>query len=207
MAFVVPCISIFVCYARIFYIVRKTAMRSHDVNNLTNSIRIRSSSSNSNDQSRRIFATNNNRKSSDGTDTHLLPKLQSISNGSRRPSGNGKELFDSERSSSLSHSHSHGDIKNSLKFIDANGDNGYAATLSVLKRNVMGERNLSNVSIARTVEFVSENGDRSKESMERDCGAKGNVLEVDSAMEESSSSVDNTHQVSAPLAEPLPRML
>lgn len=30
MAFVVPCLAIIVCYARIFYIVRKTAMRSHE---------------------------------------------------------------------------------------------------------------------------------------------------------------------------------
>lgn len=30
MAFVVPCVAIVVCYARIFYIVRKTAMRSHE---------------------------------------------------------------------------------------------------------------------------------------------------------------------------------
>lgn len=29
-AFVVPCLAIIVCYARIFYIVRKTAMRSHE---------------------------------------------------------------------------------------------------------------------------------------------------------------------------------
>lgn len=194
MAFVVPCISIFVCYARIFYIVRKTAMRSHDSNNLANSIRIRSSSSNSNDQTRRMFQTNNNRKSSDGTDTHLLPKTQSISNGTHCKNGeNGKELFDSDHSS-LSHSHSHGDMKNE-KFIDGNGENDYASTLSVMRKNIMGERNLSNVSIARTVEFISENGDRNKDMMERDTNFKINMLEVDSAMEESTSSVDNTHQV------------
>lgn len=198
MAFVVPCISIFVCYARIFYIVRKTAMRSHDSNNLTNSIRIRSSSSNSNEQTRKMFATNNNRKSSDGTDTHLLPKTQSISNGNSRQSGeNGKELFDSDHSSSLSHSHSHSDMKNSSKFIDGNGGETieYPQTLSALKKNIMGERNLSNVSIARTVEFIDENGDRNKNLLENDCNFKSNMLEVDSAMEESTSSVDNTHQV------------
>jgi hypothetical protein len=31
MAFALPCLSIIVCYARIFYIVRKTAMRTHEL--------------------------------------------------------------------------------------------------------------------------------------------------------------------------------
>ncbi|XP_055383439.1 G-protein coupled receptor moody [Condylostylus longicornis] len=40
MAFIVPCIFIIVCYARIFYIVRKTAMKSHDPVLTSNSVKI-----------------------------------------------------------------------------------------------------------------------------------------------------------------------
>lgn len=37
MAFIVPCLFILICYARIFYIVRKTALKSHQEPSMTNS--------------------------------------------------------------------------------------------------------------------------------------------------------------------------
>lgn len=230
MAFVVPCISIIVCYARIFYIVRKTALRSHTDTGSTlgNSIHCQPSQRlQNNNQSKKHYATNNNKNVSDGTDVQLLPKLDDttsiIENGriierssdmtsSECGAGtiigkqlSGKLLLEHENSSSitLTHSQSHGDIKSAMKFIDTSVESDFPPTLSALRKHnatcderklTVADRNLSNVSICRTVEFIEANGERHN-SCDRDYIVKISNDNGDSAIEESTSSTDN-NQVS-----------
>lgn len=104
----------------------------------------------------------------------------------------------------LSHSQSHGDIKSALKFIDSTGgENDYPPTLSALRKNQcndephklsVSDRNLSNVSISRTVEFIEANGERHN-SCDRNYIVKTGNDPIDSAVEESTSSTEN-NQVS-----------
>lgn len=229
MAFVVPCISIVVCYARIFYIVRKTALRSHTdaggAGALGNSMHCQQSGRlQNNNQSKKHYSTNNNKNISDGTDVQLLPKLEdgSCENGriernseltSSEYGGNaivkqlsGKLLLESDNSSALTHSQSHGDIKSAMKFIDTSVDSDFPPTLSALRKHnnnggmlderklTVADRNLSNVSICRTVEFIEANGERHN-SCDRDYIVKISHDNGDSAIEESTSSTDN-NQVS-----------
>lgn len=214
MAFVVPCISIVVCYARIFYIVRKTALRSHDTGSaLGQSVHRQSGRAQNNNQCKKLYATNNNKNVSDGTDVQLLPKSEDVSGESGRIERNemtgceqnekkrssGKNFLDSDHSSALlSHSQSHADIKSTMKFIDSTMVNDYPLTLSALRKGqtieehrlTANDRNLSNVSISRTVEFIEANGERHN-SCDRDYGVKANQETVDSAIEESTSSAEN----------------
>lgn len=217
MAFVVPCISIVVCYARIFYIVRKTALRSHDTGSTVgNAMHCQSGRAQNNNQCKKLYATNNNKNVSDGTDVQLLPKSEDVSgesgriidrteltvNGERNEKKrfDGKNLLDSDNSSALlTHSQSHGDIKSAMKFIDATIGNDYPPTLSALRKNhgneehklTANDRNLSNVSISRTVEFIEANGERHN-SCDRDFMVKNMTQDNgDSAIEESISSMEN----------------
>lgn len=226
MAFVVPCISIVVCYARIFYIVRKTALRSHDTGSaLGNSMHCQSGRSQNNNQCKKLYTSNNNKNLSDGTDVQLLPKADDISGESGRiervneltakceqnekknhfdgngngNGGIGKNLLESDNTLTLlSHSQSHGDIKSAMKFIDSTIGNDYPPTLSALRKNhgseecklTSNDRNLSNVSISRTVEFIEANGERHN-SCDRDYIVKMAQDAVDSAIEESTSSTEN----------------
>lgn len=205
MAFVVPCISIVICYARIFCIVRMTAMRSHDSAGAlgTNiSMHIRSAAANGKGQptAKKLFVSDNKRKRSDGTDVQLLPKA---GNGSITPNAigrrcvNGKSLPDSDISSTVSSSHSHSDLKSSLKFIDISIESDFPPTLSALRKHTLTEKKLSggdrissNVSICRTVEYIDGNGER-RTSFDRDCFVKGMAHDNDSAVEESTSSGEN----------------
>ncbi|XP_055326791.1 G-protein coupled receptor moody isoform X2 [Sitodiplosis mosellana] len=219
MAFVVPCISIVVCYARIFYIVRKTALRSHHSDTgsaLGNSMHQSSGRAQNNNQCKKLYATNNNKNVSDGTDVQLLPKSDDMSGDSGGGVGriervsestvnnernekkhfSGKNLLDSDNSSALlSHSQSHGDIKSAMKFIDSTID---GETLSALRKSqgndehnlTANDRNLSNVSISRTVEFIEANGERHN-SCDRDYIVKLAQENGDSAIEESISSTEN----------------
>lgn len=210
MAFVVPCVSIVVCYARIFYIVRKTALRSHDTSSmLGNSMHCQANNKNMN---KKLYTTNNNRNVSDGTDVQLLPKSDDISGDSARnelPIETQKTaiLLDGQHhgdntSMILSHSQSHGDIKSALKYIDTGVENDYPPTLSALRKCnndepnklTVSDRNLSNVSISRTVEFIEANGERHN-SCDRNYIVKSTNDAVDSAVEESTSSTEN-NQVS-----------
>lgn len=103
----------------------------------------------------------------------------------------------------LSHSQSHGDIKSALKYIDTGVENDYPPTLSALRNNLTNEehkltvsdRNLSNVSISRTVEFIEANGERHN-SCDQNYMEKSLNDAVDSAVEESTSSTEN-NQVSS----------
>lgn len=223
MAFVVPCILIVVCYSRIFYIVRKTAFRSHHDHRdtgsaLGNSMHCQSSvRTQNNNQCKKLYATNNNKNVSDGTDVQLLPKSDDMSGESggvgriertseltvnsvrsEKKHFSGKNLLDSDNPLTLlSHSQSHGDIKSAMKFIDSSiGD--YPSTLSALRKSqgtdehnlTANDRNLSNVSISRTVEFIEANGERHN-SCDRDYIVKLAQENVDSAIEESTSSTEN----------------
>lgn len=217
MAFVVPCISIVVCYARIFYIVRKTALRSHDTGSaLGNSMHCQSGRLQNNNQCKKLYATNNNKNVSDGTDVQLLPKSDDMSGESGRNERtseltvssvrvekkhfSGKNLLESDNSSALlSHSQSHCDIKSAMKYIDSTTIGvDYPPTLSVLRKTqgneehklTANDRNLSNVSISRTVEFIEANGERHN-SCDRDYMVKMAQDTVDSAIEESTSSTEN----------------
>lgn len=211
MAFVVPCISIVVCYARIFYIVRKTAMRSHESASTlanTNSIHIQSHSN----QSRKSISSNNNKNSLDGTDVQLLPPkitansdellLNDDTNDNKRVMmtvrGKGKKSH--ENLASISHSQSHEDLhKNSMKFIHTNVENDLSPALSTLKKInddhklCVSEKNSSNVSICRTVEFIDENG-RNGGLSDRDYTLKVSH-DMDSAVEESTSSTENNQVI------------
>ncbi|XP_031637519.1 uncharacterized protein LOC116349961 [Contarinia nasturtii] len=200
MAFLLPCISIVVCYARIFYIVRKTALRSHDTGSTLGT------RTQNNNQCKKLYATNNNKNVSDGTDVQLLPKSDDVNGSSsernEKKRFSEKNLLESDNSSTLlSHSQSHGDIKTAMKFIDAAIGNDYPPTLSALRKTQQGneeykltanDRNLSNVSISRTVEFIEANGERHN-SCDRDYIVKMTQDTVDSAIEESTSSTENNH--------------
>lgn len=203
-----------VCYARIFYIVRKTALRSHDAagSTLGNSMHFQSSARTQNNNQCKKF----NKNVSDGTDVQLLPKSEDVSgeSGARierssvltvNNDANDKKHFIGTNllasNNLLTHSQSHGDIKSAMKFIDATIANDYPPTLSAAAVAAVTEhkltatdRNLSNVSISRTVEFIEANGERHN-SCDRDFIVKITQDNVDSAIEESVSSTEN-NQVS-----------
>lgn len=208
MAFVVPCISIVVCYARIFYIVRKTALRSHDTGSSMggNSMHCQSNRAQNNNHVKKIYTTNNNKNVSDGTDIQLLPRSDDVSGDSGRGEAlllcetttrSGKHLsvnnlLDADNSAALlSHSQSHGDIKSGLRLGD--NRNGCGAAVGSHELKLSGsERNLSNVSISRTVEFIEANGERHNLcSAQTEYTVKITHDAVDSAIEESSSSTEN----------------
>lgn len=198
MAFVVPCISIVVCYARIFYIVRKTAMRTHETGKSMShaSLQMHSSSHSSSRETRKELSTNNNKSSLDGTETQLV-SLQSrresdgVAQRTKVSNGNGRSHTDTddhiERLTSLSHSNSHVELKSSMKHIDVCGErNGRRA--NDLRPLAAADRNLSSVSISKTVEFIDCNGRGLTE--ERECAIRIDH-DCDSAVEESTSSIDN----------------
>lgn len=204
MAFVVPCVSIVVCYARIFYIVRKTAMRSHEPGPSLSHASLQMHSNSRDD--RKELSTNNNKSSVDGTETQLL-SMQSrresdhvsrmkISNGNSRSHTDSDDHY--EHSYALSHSTSHVELKSSMKCCGVDG-NGKSHGLKPLAAN---DRNLSNVSISKTVEFIDGNGRGL--TGERDCTIRIEH-DVDSAVEESTSSTDN-NQVWSFRFTPNPRM-
>lgn len=194
MAFVVPCISIVVCYARIFYIVRKTALRSHDNgSSLGNSMHCQTNrGQNNNHTAKKIYTTNNNKNVSDGTDIQLLPRSDDVSGDSGRidalticqPTHANKKhlsvnnLLDGDNTGSLlSHSQSHGDIKIGLHLNEPGQNDQKLST--------------SNVSISRTVEFIEANGERHNSCNQDSYTIKVTQDGADSAIEESTSSTEN----------------
>lgn len=213
MAFVVPCISIVVCYARIFYIVRKTALRSHDTGStLGNSMHIQSNRTQNNNQcSKKIYATNNNKSLSDGTDVQLLSKSDEASGESGQHERltacetddtmkskhlNVKNFLhcDNNMSTLLSHSQSHDNLKATLKCIDTNIANDFPLTQhhhdKIERKLNISNRNLSNVSISRTVEYIETNGERHN-TCNHQYVVEVTQDTVDSAIEESMSSTEN----------------
>lgn len=127
----------------------------------------------------------NSRRESDGV------SRAKMSNGDSRNHTINDDHF--ERLSTLSHSQSHVELKSSLKYFDANGgdrDGGGAnrKQANELRPLTVADRNLSSVSISKTVEFIDSNGRGL--TGERDCTIRIEH-EVDSAVEESTSSTDN----------------
>lgn len=161
-----------------------------------------------NNQCKKLYASNNMKNVSDGTDVHLLPKSEDVSGESGRTATEsndkkhfiGKNLLESDNSSALlTHSQSHGDIKSAMKFIDATIGNDYPPSAvrtshgNEENKLTANDRNLSNVSISRTVEFIEANGERHN-SCDRDFIVKMTQdNNVDSAIEESISSMENNH--------------
>lgn len=173
-------------------------MRTHEPSGKSVSHASLQMHSNSRDNQKEL-STNNNKSSIDGTETQLV-SLNSrresdgvsrikMSNGDSRSHTVIDDHFD--RLSSLSHSQSHVELKSSLKYFDANGDRdglGSRKNNNELKPLTVNDRNLSNVSISKTVEFIDSNGRGL--TGERDCTIRIEH-EVDSAVDESTSSTEN----------------
>lgn len=203
MAFVVPCISIIVCYARIFYIVRKTAMRTHENIQVVpaGSIRIQDQHQH---QMKSNNALNRGNQFTDEADAQLLDNKTNenrvLSEENQR---NHKNKIDtnSETSSSIFYPHGTCGSKILLKYIDSSLDSDLPPSLTGLRLNRDEEYNTKtdHNSINKGVEFAEHESHRINGSCEREI--KSNKFntnqtsmhwqEADSAMDESISSVDN----------------
>lgn len=177
MAFVVPCLSIVVCYARIFYIVRKTAMRSHEpstpMTTTGGSLHIHQKTMSTKPlptQQSHQQQNKNNNKTADDSEKHLLQHQTT------NTKIDNKQQFEidtnSENSSSISyniHPHPMRGPKIFLKFIDSSIDSDLPPSLSGLRINSCSggggadmkllsakDRNLSSVSISKNVEFFDD---------------------------------------------------
>lgn len=206
MAFGVPCISIIVCYARIFYIVRKTAMRTHENAHIipAGSIRIQ-------EQTQPQRSNNRLNKPSPFTDDANKQLLEIKSNDNRDLSVSDGHSYDenqrnrrnkldtnSETSSSNFYPHGTCGSKILLKYIDSSLDSDLPPSLTGLRLNRDDEIKSDH---SKGVEFVDNdsnhmNGSCDTELKRNHLNIKQTVTqEVDSAMDESISSVDN-NQVS-----------
>lgn len=205
MAFVVPCISIIVCYARIFYIVRKTAMRTHEnaIVVPTGSIRIQESAQQQKSNNR----TNKANQFIDEANKQLL-EIKTNDNRDLSVSDDHSKNYDesrrnrvdanSETSSSNFYPHGTCGSKILLKYIDSSLDSDLPPSLTGLRLNRDEEIKSDH---SKGVEFVENNSHQMNGSC--DTELKRNHLntkqtmsqEADSAMDESISSVDN-NQVS-----------
>lgn len=244
MAFVVPCVAIVVCYARIFYIVRKTAMRSHEPPMLTTTgsmyIHPATKTAAATTKNNNIASTKPMTVREDDADKQLIDHHRKLSSANATADAADIPLTTSARrnrtiepegnsgnSSSMSyniHPRPMSGPKIFLKFIDSSVDSDLPPSLSRLRMNSASElkplatadRNLSSVSISKNVEFRkdvdgddnfvdddpstadgggedSRNGSCEREM--RSCRKKrrrnDRGHEVDSAVEESTSSSEN----------------
>lgn len=207
MAFLVPCLSIVICYARIFYIVRKTAMRSHEppvTSNSMGSIRIQPNKRQTshenvvNDTEKQLLTIDGDNVEQPSNDNY--------------PNGNGPRN-NSIHSAIKLHGYDTKFKDTELKFIDSSIDSdGHPVTVLLkvndnntnLKGLTNSDRNLSSVSINDTIEYLGEttnderkpdryryqNGDKLRSSMRKKIRSTA-TIEPDSAVEESTSSSDN----------------
>lgn len=201
MAFVVPCISIIVCYARIFYIVRKTAMRTHENAHIipTGSIRIQEPAQ---QQQKSNHILNRANQFADEADKQLLDNKTNenrlLSDENHK---NHKNRIDtnSETSSSIFYPNSTCGSKILLKYIDSSLDSDLPPSLTGLRLN----KDEENKNDHKGVEFAENdsnqlNGSCDTELKRHHLNARQTASqwqEADSAMDESISSVDN-NQVS-----------
>lgn len=206
MAFVVPCISIIVCYARIFYIVRKTAMRTHENAQIipTGSIRIQEQPQQQQQKSNNI--SNSNNKFTDKAATQLLDSKtnraasEESNKNYEENQRNHKNRLDtnSENSSSNFYPHSTCGSKILLKYIDSSLDSDLPPSLTGLRLNKdEGNKTTTDLNAGKGVEFVENETTRINGCCESELlGYQINTRqspwqEADSAMDESISSVDN----------------
>ena len=151
MAFVLPCFFIFICYARIFYIVRKTAMKSRDPHHLkTNGTARMTSNSNNNNNN-----NNNQAKAVTNKIPHNPLPIKPLSektnkNGHRlsfqedddsenRVNDNYSERSKNSQNSSITNGqrmrrHLTKTKEEDLKFIDTSMESDLPPTLSQLQR-------------------------------------------------------------------------
>lgn len=169
---------------------------------------------NNNQCSKKIYATNNNKSLSDGTDVQLLSKSDEASGESggqherltacetddtmKSKHLNAKNFLhcDNNMSTLLSHSQSHDNLKvtTPLKCIDTNIANEFPLTQhhhdKIERKLNISNRNLSNVSISRTVEYIETNGERHN-TCNHQYVVETTQNTVDSAIEETLSSTEN----------------
>ena len=190
MAFVVPCLSIIVCYARIFYIVRKTAMKTHEPQNTTKSLigSIKMLHNHTTyENNHKPYA---NKMVTDIPIDHRLHK-----EGDDLPKNNNNYEAESRSNRLLSKT------KNEdLKFIDTSVESDYPPTLSVMQKDQQDVIASTASSIAGTINTTNimlenENSNSTNDDVTAEKGydehwqnREGNG---DSAVEESSSSLDN----------------
>lgn len=211
MAFVVPCVSIIVCYARIFYIVRKTAMRTHENAHIipSGSIRIQEQAQ---QQQKSNHILNRANQFTDEADKQLLDnktnenRLLSDENNKNYDENqrNRKNKIDtnSETSSSIFYPHSTCGSKILLKYIDSSLDSDLPPSLTGLRLNKDEENKIDHNSMNKGVEFVESDSNQKNGSCDTELKryqlsrqTASQWQEADSAMDESISSVDN-NQVS-----------
>lgn len=149
MAFVLPCFFIFICYARIFYIVRKTAMKSRDPHHLKTNGTAKMTSNNNNNNNNNQPSAVTNKIPHNPLPIKPLPE-KSIKNGNRLSF---QEDDDSENRVNDSYSEKSKNSLNSsitngqrmrrqltktkeedLKFIDTSIESDLPPTLSQLQR-------------------------------------------------------------------------
>lgn len=180
MAFVVPCLAIVVCYARIFYIVRKTAMRSHEpaaALTATGSMLIKSQPSTKNNNK----PVNNKHFHADEANKQLIDQRKlSLIDAQKIGGGGGGDVVhpattteENSESSSISyyiHPRPISGPKILLKFIDSSVDSDLPPSLSRLRQASLSggggggelkpltgrDRKLSSVSISKNVEFFDD---------------------------------------------------
>ena len=207
MAFLVPCFCIIICYARIFYIVRKTAMRTHEPILTTASVRMLGKSQRSltqdNNHSDRQLLEKSSRTSKDENSENS----SSISNSSGYPpsqapqtiatlTSSQKELFWQKESGQQQQTKPCGNLRpylsklteDEMKFIDTSVDSDFPPSLSALKYREKREG-----TPASTVDSI-------KESYEEEIdiehgGIHQNIKEIDSAVEESTTSSSDNNPV------------
>ncbi|XP_037029337.1 G-protein coupled receptor moody isoform X2 [Bradysia coprophila] len=204
MAFVVPCVSIIVCYARIFYIVRKTAMRTHENAHVipAGSIRIQEPAqqqkSNNRQNKTNLFTDEANKQLLDvkTNENRDLSVSDDHSNNYDENHSKRRNKLDTNSETSSSNFYPHGTCgsKILLKYIDSSMDSDLPPSLTGLRLN--RDEEIKNDHI-KGVEFVENdinqmNGNCDTELKRNHLNAKQAMSqEADSAMEESISSVDN----------------
>lgn len=202
MAFALPCLSIVLCYARIFYIVRKTAMRTQEpLQNNVGSVKIPQKKKNNNHNHQNQVAPfkpndNKNHHENGIEEKELLQnechEITKIENGNDDLHFNGISV--SRNISITSHNQRQRPYLSKIdgfKFIDTSFDSDLLGptvkSLSVPESNngLDSSLNTSTSSINKTVEFTKSVNETIKEQQE-----------VDSAFEVSTTSSADKYQVS-----------
>lgn len=182
MAFMVPCLCIIICYARIFYIVRKTAMRTHEPATVNNSVRMMSGK-NVRTQKAMDDANHSDRqlieKSSKTSKEENSENSSSISNYGGYPHSATQLAAGSNPNIQRSRPYLSKFREEELKFIDTSVDSELPPSLSALRRDRQREGTPSSNVSSTHAAIVSSSHKNQK------------LNEIDSAVEDSTSSSDN----------------
>lgn len=210
MAFIVPCLSIVICYARIFYIVRKTALKTQDQTlNQRNAGSVRMTHNHA------TYATNNGQYQSSTPKSNPIPHTpntqRQIAEASKPPSnGHRLSFLDEEdsgpricREGSEKSTRSKKILKKNreeeMKFIDTSVESDLPPTLSSLQRkhvqqySPIKEQQFSEPSSPLTVTVTHDHNtlDSISQNIESSNNHKTMDVTVDSALEVSMVSQDN----------------